>query len=241
MASLPRADPAALRAAVRDARSCLAICDVTNMPAHQGEGIQALPRLYQLDEAATKEFLPGSLLRADGETVYVPLEDSIRESAGGWQFRTVSARGRPGEWSGTQYFTKAAAESAFKAAIMGVGTEPHGQGRGAGLVLDLDGKPVKLKFATGPSDRDGQVMYINEDQRAYKGPPDDIFPMLNLQAWHLYPTTPPAMVPLPSRAVLERAMVRWPTLEDPRFPGYRRNILTTAGVPNDVNDSLWFG
>ena len=110
--------------------------------------------------------------------MYVPLEGSIRERAGGWQFRTVSARGRPGEWSGTEYFTKAAAESAFKAAILGVGTEPHGQGRGAGLVHDLDGKPVKLKFATGPSDRDGQVMYTNEDQRAYKGPPDDIFPML---------------------------------------------------------------
>ena len=111
MASLPRASPAALRAAVRDARSSHAICDVTDTLPPQDEASQALPRLYELNEASTKEFLPGTLLlTAAGEVRYVPLEDLIRERAGGWQFRTVSARGRLGTWSGTEYFSKTAAE-----------------------------------------------------------------------------------------------------------------------------------
>ena len=73
MASLPRASPAALRAAVRDARSSHAICDVTDTLPPQDEASQALPRLYELNEATTKEFLPGTLLlTAAGEVRYVP-------------------------------------------------------------------------------------------------------------------------------------------------------------------------
>ena len=239
MASLPRASPAALRAAVRDARSSHAICDVTDTLPPQDEASQALPRLYELNEATTKEFLPGTLLlTAAGEVRYVPLEDSIRERAGGWQFRTVSARGRLGAWSGTEYFSKTAAEGAFKAALMGVGTEPHGQGRGASAVRDLDGNPVEISFATGPSDSLSQLMYKTHDDRVFKGAPEVILPRLNLQSWRHYPTTRPVAATLPSRLVLERAMVRWQTLEDPQYPGYRRNILTSVGIPIDIIDGV---
>ena len=124
MASSPRA----LGAAVRDTKVILALAKITLAPSpNDGEVTPDLPRIYQLNDEQLKEFLPGTLLLTNGgETRYVPIDDPIRERAGRYQFRVVSARrpGQEGGWSGTVFYSKTAAEKAFQAAILGVGSEP---------------------------------------------------------------------------------------------------------------------
>ena len=118
-----------LRAAVRDTKSILALAKITLAPSpSDGEVTPDLPRMHQLNDEQLKEFLPGTLLLTNsGETRYVPIEDPIRERAGGYQFRVVSARrpGQEGGWSGTVFYSRTAAEKAFQAAILGVGSEPR--------------------------------------------------------------------------------------------------------------------
>ena len=89
---------------------------------------------------------------------------------------------------------------------MGVCTEPGGQGRGANLVLDSDGNAVQLSFATEPDDAHGQIYFENQAQRAFKSKPKELLSRLNLQDWDHFPTNPPEVVPMPTRAVLDRQM-----------------------------------
>ena len=91
MASSPRAT-LSLRDAVRDTKSFLALAKVTLTPSPSDGVVNPdLPRMHQLNDERLKEFLPGTLLLTNsGETRYVPIEDPIREGAGGYQFRVVS-------------------------------------------------------------------------------------------------------------------------------------------------------
>ena len=156
MASSPRAGTVRLRDAVRDTKSVLAIAKLSLRPSLNGGVVNPdLPRMYQLNDEQLKKFLPGTLLLTNGgETRYVPVDDPIRERAGGYQFRVVSARrpGQEGGWSGTVFYSKTAAEKAFQAAILGVGSEPRGKGRLSELVRDKRGDVVSVEFATTPDD-----------------------------------------------------------------------------------------
>ena len=156
MASSPRAGTAALRAAVRDTKTILGLSKISLSPSpSDGVVTPDLPRMFQLDDKKLKEFLPGTLLLTNGgETRYVPVDDPIRERAGGYQFRVVSARrpGQEGGWSGTVFYSRTAAEKAFQAAILGVGSEPRGKGRLSELVRDKRGDVVSVEFATTPGD-----------------------------------------------------------------------------------------
>ena len=154
MVPQPQATYAGLEAAVRDLKSAYDLCQAAIIPSpRDGSIAKDLPRYYELNEAALKEWLPGTLLlTTTGELRYVPVEEAVRQRSGGWQFRTVAAGKRGGGWSNTRYYSESAARIAFKAAIMGVCTEPGGQGRAANLVLDSDGNAVKLAFATEPDD-----------------------------------------------------------------------------------------
>ena len=135
-----RAGTATLRAAVRDFKAIETLAKITLTPSPSDcRVVPDLPRVFQLDNDQLKNFLPGTLLLTNGgETRYVPVEDPIREHAGGYQFRVVSARrpGQEGGWSGTVFYSKTVAEKAFQAAILGVGSEPRGKGRLSELVRD---------------------------------------------------------------------------------------------------------
>ena len=77
-----------VRAAVRDTKAILAIAKITMAPSpSDGEVTPDLPRMHQLNDAQLKEFLPGTLLLTNSNEVrYVPIENPIRERAGGYQF-----------------------------------------------------------------------------------------------------------------------------------------------------------
>ena len=240
MASQPRANLAALRTAVQEIRATLALANITVSPSpRDGEVIPDLPRMYHLNDERLKEFLPGTiLLTNNGETRYVPVDDAIREHAGGYQFRVVAAR-RPAReqgWSGTVYYSRTAAENAFQAAILGVGTEPRGNGRLSELVRDNEGKLVALKFATEPADELGKLETENSDGQVVRGSADSILGTLNLRAWEHFPSRLPVHSPLPTQSILERTMVPWSALEEASEAGFLRGILSSLGFP--LSDSL---
>ena len=138
------------------------------MDRPSSETVPGLPRMGQLDDVNLKKALPGSFAVSYSDvTHYVPLEDSIRERAGEFQFRVVSApRAEDGSWTNSAFFSRATAEESFKAIILGVASEgDHLRGANANLVRDLVGGPANVTFAGKLGDGYGKVLVSSPTRR----------------------------------------------------------------------------
>ena len=235
MASSPRA----LRAAVRDTKTILGLSKISLSPSpSDGVATPDLPRMFQLDDKKLKEFLPGTLLLTNGNEVrYVPIENPIRERAGGYQFRVVSARrfGQEERWDDTIYMSRTAAEKGFQAAILGVCSEPRGKGRLSELVRDKTGDVVSVEFTTPRGDVREQLDLVLSNGCILNGTSELLFNMTNLRAWEDYPLRPPAPAPLPTVRALERATIPFAALEEERSPKAIFTTLAAVGmISNDT-------